>query len=456
MALAVRFLFVYQRIMLHTIAGRRFCLIGACAVAGMALAGSVGQLSGAPSAAEVETESGVYANLGVFAKVLQLIRQDYVNEAKIGYQELIRAALKGMLSSLDPHSQYLEPSEFKVIQEDTQSRFNGVGIVVSQRDGRLVIVSTMEAGPAFRAGILPGDHVVKIGDQLTEKLGVNDAANLLKGDIGRLVKLTVYSPTKKEVREVELVREAIHVATVRDIKLLSVQYTADVRIGYVRVSQFNTPTAQELAKALDELEKLGMQALVLDLRHNPGGVLNVAVDVAAQFLPSNSLVVSTEGRVASQNRSYRTAPESKPRASFPLAILINGSSASASEILAGALKDLRRAILVGETTFGKGSVQSVIPLPDGAAVRLTTAKYYTPGRQVIHERGIEPTIRVAAPPDQERLLAMQRREELLDEKERKEVAVFRDNQLERAVDALRSVVLYAGRTEPVAKPVSTK
>jgi carboxyl-terminal processing protease len=297
---------------------------------------------------------------------------------------------------------------------------------------------------------------VKIGDQLTEKLGVNDAANLLKGDIGRLVKLTVYSPTKKEVREVELVREAIHVATVRDIKLLSVQYTADVRIGYVRVSQFNTPTAQELAKALDELEKLGMQALVLDLRHNPGGVLNVAVDVAAQFLPSNSLVVSTEGRVASQNRSYRTAPESKPRASFPLAILINGSSASASEILAGALKDLRRAILVGETTFGKGSVQSVIPLPDGAAVRLTTAKYYTPGRQVIHERGIEPTIRVAAPPDQERLLAMQRREELLDEKERKEVAVFRDNQLERAVDALRSVVLYAGRTEPVAKPVSTK
>jgi carboxyl-terminal processing protease len=268
--------------------------------------------------------------------------------------------------------------------------------------------------------------------------------------------LTVYSPTKKEVREVELVREAIHVATVRDIKLLSVQYTADVRIGYVRVSQFNTPTAQELAKALDELEKLGMQALVLDLRHNPGGVLNVAVDVAAQFLPSNSLVVSTEGRVASQNRSYRTAPESKPRASFPLAILINGSSASASEILAGALKDLRRAILVGETTFGKGSVQSVIPLPDGAAVRLTTAKYYTPGRQVIHERGIEPTIRVAAPPDQERLLAMQRREELLDEKERKEVAVFRDNQLERAVDALRSVVLYAGRTEPVAKPVSTK
>jgi carboxyl-terminal processing protease len=136
--------------------------------------------------------------------------------------------------------------------------------------------------------------------------------------------------------------------------------------------------------------------------------------------------------------------------------LINGSSASASEILAGALKDLRRAILVGETTFGKGSVQSVIPLPDGAAVRLTTAKYYTPGRQVIHERGIEPTIRVAAPPDQERLLAMQRREELLDEKERKEVAVFRDNQLERAVDALRSVVLYAGRTEPVAKPVSTK
>ena len=434
----------------------RFRLVAVLAFTGVALFGAGAGARAVVPEVESEKDASLYSSLGVFAKVLQLVRQDYVEEAKVGYQALIRAALKGMLSHLDPHSQYLEPGEFKVVQDDTQSRFNGVGIVVTQREGRLLIVSAMEGGPALRAGILAGDHLLKIGDQLTEKLEVNEAANLLKGDVGRSVKVTIYSSSTKEVREVELIREAIHVATVRDAKLLSTEYAVDAKIGYLRISQFNTPTAQELSKALDDLEKKGMQALVLDLRHNPGGVLNGAVEVAGQFLPANSLVVSTEGRVASQNRSYRTAADSKPRAHFPLAILIDGGSASASEILAGALKDLRRAILVGETTFGKGSVQSVIPLPDGAAVRLTTARYYTPGRQVIHEHGIEPTIRVSALPEQERLLAMQRREELLDEKERKEVAACRDTQLERAVDALRAVVLYAGRTESGSAPILSK
>jgi carboxyl-terminal processing protease len=243
------------------------------------------------------------------------------------------------------------------------------------------------------------------------------------------------------------VREEIRVPTVKDVRLLPGELAPDARVAYVRLSQFNLPTSQELTKALDELDRQGMEALVLDLRYNPGGVLNVAVEVAAQFLPPNSLVVSTEGRVASQNRSYRTAADAKTRRHFPMAILINSASASAAEILAGALKDLRRAILVGETTFGKGSVQSVIPLSDGSAVRLTTAKYFTPGKQVIHERGIEPTIRVMATPEQERLLALQRREGPLEETERKQLAEFRDVQLERAVDVMRSVVLYSGRGE---------
>ncbi len=435
---------------------RRIRLLGTGFLCGAIILGIGLSFVDAAPDAEAEKDSGGYANLGVFVKVLQLVRQDYVEEAKVGYQSLVRSAMKGMLSSLDPHSQYLDPVDFKAVQDDTQSRFSGVGIVVTQREGRLLVVSTMEGGPALRAGVLAGDQIMKIGDRLTEKMSVNDAAGILKGETGGAVKITLYRPSTKEVKEVDLVREMIHVATVRDAKLLPPIYAPDAKIGYIRISQFNTPTGQELGKALEELEKQGMQAFVLDLRHNPGGVLNAAVDVAAQFLPPNSLVVSTEGRVASQNQSYRTPTDVKPRMARPMAILINNGSASASEILAGALKDLHRAILVGETTFGKGSVQSVIPLPDGSAVRMTTAKYYTPSRQIIHEHGIEPTIRVGMSAEQERLLSMQRRSEVLEEKELKELEGFRDGQLERAVDALRAVVVYSSRTDASSEkaPVS--
>jgi carboxyl-terminal processing protease len=189
-----------------------------------------------------------------------------------------------------------------------------------------------------------------------------------------------------------------------------------------------------------------MQALILDLRFNPGGLLPSAIDVAGQFLPPRTLVASTEGRVPSQSKIYRTAENGKQRPKYPMAILINNGSASGSEIVAGALKDLNRAILVGETTFGKGSVQSVVQLQDGSALRLTTAKYYTPSKNVIHEKGVAPTIRVTMPQDQERLLMMQRREEVLTEAEKKEVAAFRDVQLERAVDALKSVMIYADKS----------
>ncbi|MEK0444818.1 MAG: hypothetical protein RLZZ399_139 [Verrucomicrobiota bacterium] len=417
----------------------------------LALAGALtfgtGDLVRGVTSAEVDSEGAAYSNLGVFAKVLELVRHDYVDEGKVAYRSLVLAALKGMLSSLDPHSQYLDPKEFKSVQDDTQGRFDGVGIVLTQRDGRMVVVSVLEGGPASRAGVVPGDQVLKIGDRLVERMGVPEAGQLLRGENGRPIRISFYRPLSQEVQELEMVREEIRVPTVKDVRLLPGELAPDARVAYVRLSQFNLPTSQELTKALDELDRQGMEALVLDLRYNPGGVLNVAVEVAAQFLPPNSLVVSTEGRVASQNRSYRTAADAKTRRHFPMAILINSASASAAEILAGALKDLRRAILVGETTFGKGSVQSVIPLSDGSAVRLTTAKYFTPGKQVIHERGIEPTIRVMATPEQERLLALQRREGPLEETERKQLAEFRDVQLERAVDVMRSVVLYSGRGE---------
>jgi carboxyl-terminal processing protease len=440
-----RFLKRVGALRISSILGFRPALWLSCAFA-VAGTGAV-EMLGAPEGEAQGKEPAAYAPLAVFAKVLQLVRQDYVDETKSGYSALISAALKGMLSSLDPHSQFLDLREYKAVQDDTRSRFSGVGVVLTQKDGRLVVVSAMDGGPADRAGILAGDQVLRIDGQLAEKLGVPEAAGLLRGDSGAAVGMTIYRPSTRDTFEVELQREAISVPSVRDVKMLPRDGSAESNIGYVRITQFNTTTAGELLKALEGLEKKGMQGLILDLRGNPGGLLEAAIEVAAHFLPAGSLVVSTEGRVSSQSKSYRTPANSTPRANYPIALLVNGGSASAAEILAGALKDLRRAVLVGETTFGKGSVQSVIPLADGSAIRLTTAKYYTPGKQVIHEQGIQPTIRATVSAEQERLLALQRREGALDAKEKSELAGFLDSQLERAAETLRAVLLYATRSE---------
>lgn len=395
-------------------------------------------------AAAEKDESG-YANIGVLARAMQLIRSDYVDEKKTGYDELTHAALKGMLSSLDPHSQFMEPRDFKGMQDDTNSRFGGLGVVVAVREGVLTIITPMEDSPSARAGLLPGDQIIKIDGHATEKFEINEAMEHLRGEPGQKVILTVVRPSTREIKDYELMRENIKVASVKDARLLPTELAGPFKIGYARITQFNMPTANDLAKKLDELEKQGMQAFILDLRFNPGGLLNSAVDVAGQFLPPKTTVVSTQGRTASQTRAYPTSESGKTRPNYPLAVLINAGSASASEIVAGALKDLNRAVLVGETTFGKGSVQSVIQLQDGSAVRLTTAKYYTPSKQVIHEHGVTPTLRVEFGFEQERLLLLQRREEVLGENEKKELAAFRDTQLERAADALRGVLIYSAR-----------
>jgi carboxyl-terminal processing protease len=396
-----------------------------------------------------------YNNILVFTKALQLIRQDYVDEKKISYHDLTYSALRGMLNGLDPHSQFMEPQDFKGMQDDTKSQFGGLGVVVSMRDGNLIIVSPMEDTPGFRAGLLPGDQILKINGSSTEKMELTEAIAQLRGEPGEKVTLTVMRAATKEIKDYVLEREVIKVASVKDVRILPPDMSGDFKVGYVRITQFNEPTAQDLSAKLDELEAKGMQGLVLDLRYNPGGLLNSAVDVAGQFLPPNQMVVYTEGRVPSQKKVYRTAENSKQRPHYPIAILINGGSASGSEIVAGALKDLNRAILVGETTFGKGSVQSVIQLPDGSALRLTTAKYFTPSKQVIHERGVTPTIKAVLPPDQEKLLLLARREEGLTDAEKKEVANFHDTQLERAVDAIKGVMIYAAKTSPTDRAANT-
>ncbi len=393
-------------------------------------------------------DDSAYGNIAVLTRALQLIRQDYVDDKKISYHDLTYSALRGMLQSLDPHSQFMEPTDFKGMQDDTKSQFGGLGVVVSMKEGNLTIVSPMEDTPGFKAGLLPNDQILKINGASTEKMDLSDAIKLLRGEPGQKVTLTVLRPATKEIKDYVLERAIIKVESVKDAKILPAEMTGDFKIGYVRITQFNEPTAADLAKKLDKLEAQGMQALILDLRYNPGGLLNSAVDVCAQFLPPNEMVVYTEGRVASQKKIYRTPENAKPRPRYPLAILINGGSASGSEIVAGALKDLKRAILVGETTFGKGSVQSVIQLPDGSALRLTTAKYYTPGKQVIHEKGVSPSIRATLTSEQERDLLLQRRDEIMAAAEKKEPTAIQDPQLERAVDALKGVVIYAGKAAP--------
>ncbi|MDQ6656417.1 MAG: S41 family peptidase [Verrucomicrobiota bacterium] len=403
-------------------------------------------------AAASEEETG-YAQISVFARAVQLIRQDYVDGKKTSYHDLIYAAMKGMLASLDPHSQFMDPEDFKDMQDDTRSRFNGLGIEVSVKGGFLTVITPIEDTPAAKAGILSGDQILRINGNSTEKMELQDAVNVLRGVPGQKVTLTLIRPATKEVKDYALERAEIKVQSVKGARLLDPDLSGPFKIGYVRLIQFNEPTAAELEKALDELQKQGMQALVLDLRNNPGGLLNSAVDVCGQFLPPNTTVVSTQGRVASQQSDYATSGASKQRPRFPMTVLVNEGSASGAEIVAGALKDLKRAILVGETTFGKGSVQNVMQLPDGSALRFTTAKYYTPSKQVINAQGVAPNIRVPLTAEQERTLFAARSAENLKPEDEKELIRTRDPQMLRAIDALKGVMIYAQEASPKVEAV---
>lgn len=398
-------------------------------------------LSAFRAAAQDDGDVSPYKEMKTLARAVELIRQDYVDEEKTGYEELVHSALRGMLAELDPHSDFMDVKDFKEMQEDTRSEFGGLGVVVTAKDGRLTIVAPMEGTPGFRAGILPGDVLLEIDGLSSEKMSLRDAVEKLRGPPGTTVKLAVAREGSPGPVRFELEREVIKVPSVRGAKILGGD---GPRIGYVRVSQFSEPTGQEFAKALGRLEKEGMDALVLDLRFNPGGLLASAVDVAGEFLPGGALVAYTEGRSPSAERRYLAPGKGRKPRDYPVAVLVNSSSASGAEIVAGALKDSGRALLVGEKTFGKGSVQSVISLPDGSAVRLTTANYFTPGKQPIHEVGVSPHLRATMSADEEaRLLALRRQEDLPAGTPGGEARPVDDLPLRRAVDALRGVLLQS-------------
>jgi carboxyl-terminal processing protease len=401
------------------------------------------------SAAEKEDP---YPNLKLFSTVLERVRHEYVDGDKVTYQELVQGAMKGMLNTLDPHSEFMDVSKYDELKKDTQGEFGGVGIVIQPKDGHIIVVAPMEDTPGFKAGILSGDRIIKIDGRSTEKFSIQDAVKKLRGEPGSKVDVTIIRPSTGILTNYTLARAAIRVDSVKDINGKREFPLSENKIGYVRLMQFGEQTADDFEDALRKLEKKGMETLILDLRSNPGGLLDSAVKVVEKFVPRNTLIVSTEGRGSTRPSEFH-ANGRNPHLNLPMVVLVNGGSASASEIVSGALQDLTamgkcKAIILGEQTFGKGSVQSILPLSDGNALRLTTAKYYTPSHKVIHEKGITPEILVPMSEEEERDLFYKRSPgglEALDEKDRERVQHARDAQLDRAMDILKGLSVMTKR-----------
>jgi carboxyl-terminal processing protease len=329
-----------------------------------------------------------YREMRRFAGVMRLIRKNYVDEEKVSYGELISGALNGMLGALDRFSSYIPPEGYQKMREETEGEFGGIGVVVSARDNLLTVVAPMEGSPGMKAGIKAGDRIIQVEGEDTTDMTLDDAVKRIKGKPGTKIQLTVFRPSTEQAIDFEVERAIIEIATVKDASYI------EPGLAYIRVTQFNEKTSDALEDAIDKLQnEAEMNGLILDLRNNPGGLLTSAIEVSSHFVEAKKLIVFTEGRPGTQRDEYFSQRGAK-FLGIPMAILINEGSASAAEIVAGCLQDYERALLIGETSFGKGSVQSIIEQEDGSAVRLTTAKYYTPSRRVIHEKGINPDILV--------------------------------------------------------------
>lgn len=388
-----------------------------------------------------------YPNLQVFMAVMESVRQEYVDGEGLTYEQLVNGALKGMLNTLDPHSEFMQPRKYNELKKDTEGEYGGVGIVVNVQRGKVTIVAPMEDSPGFEAGLKVGDQLMKVEGQSVEG-DLDETVQLLRGKAGTDVTVTLYRASTDETKDLTMGRRVIKVSTVTDINGRTEYPVSDDGIGYVRLLQFGDHTAEDLEKALKKLEKNDMSSLVLDLRDNPGGLLDQAVYVAEKFLPKGQMIVSTEGRDAVRKEEYWAKGRGKIR-DLPMVVLVNGGSASAAEIVSGCLQDLKRAVVIGEQTFGKGSVQSILPLGNGSALRLTTARYYTPSHKVIHENGIKPDIIVGMSDDELGALRMRQSPggfKTLNETDRERLRVFGDPQFERARDIFKGVNLFSNRT----------
>ncbi|MFC1513079.1 S41 family peptidase [Thermodesulfobacteriota bacterium] len=327
-----------------------------------------------------------YKNLEIFADVLNIIQKNYVED--VDTQQVIEGAIRGMLTTLDPHSSYMKPDDFKELQVETKGSFSGIGIEITMKDNILTVVSPIEGTPAFKQGLQAGDKIVKIENEPTNDMSLMQAVKKLRGVKGSKVTISIHRKGWSDLKDVTIIRDVIPIHSVRS-QVLEPGY------GYARITSFQSKTARDLKKALEELtEDAKLEGLILDLRNNPGGLLDQAVQVSDLFV-DEGVIVSTEGRIKEQNMIFEAHADKDNHFDFPMVILVNEGSASASEIVAGALKDHKRALILGAQTFGKGSVQTIIPMADGAGLRLTTARYFTPSGTSIQATGITPDILVA-------------------------------------------------------------
>lgn len=371
----------------------------------------------------------LYRELEIFAEGLVAIEDKYVEEETP--EDLVYGAMRGLALSLDAYSQFLTPDDYKNLLVETEGKFGGLGIEITIRNGLLTVISPVEDTPAWRAGVEPGDVIIKIDGELTKDITLNGAVKKLRGDPKTEVTITVLREKNRKVEDITIVRDIIKIKDIKKPAIL------EDGVGYIKISEFRETTAKDLGKALKDLEKEGLKALIIDVRNNPGGLLNSAIDVTSKFLKDGLTVVSTDSRTE-EEKVYKSLPSTKKYLDIPLVVLINKGSASGSEILASALRENNRAILLGETTFGKGSVQTILPLSDGSAMRLTTSKYYTPSGVSIHEKGVEPDITVS------KEVVVKEEEDVFESLNKKvEFEYKEDNQILRALDLIKGLLVLS-------------
>lgn len=426
---------------------KRILILAAGAMVGIALSATAVHLAASWS---LWPNRELAKSAAYVREVMRLVNEHYVDEKPVAFDELARNALHGMIEALDPHSEFLEKKTHQEFEEDITGEFGGVGIQVETRQNRIVVITPLAGTPGERAGIQRGDEIVSIdGRPLAVGTGIDGVVGRLRGKPGTTVVIGLHRPATGATLQLPLVREIIKIESVRGVRVL------EEGLGYVQLTEFSEHTARQLRAALDRLLKQGVTGLILDLRNNPGGLLEGAVGVAEPFFRRDELIVSTRGRKPEDREDYRAKTAGAPIL-LPVAVLINAGSASAAEIVAGALKDAGRAIVVGERSFGKGSVQSVFKLQNGEGLRLTTAKYYTPSGLSIHERGIAPHVEVVMSPEEDTKLARQRaRPDITNPAEFKARFGFEpiaDRQLETAVAMLRGVRLMTGGSAPAMAP----
>lgn len=407
---------------------------------------------------EVEADTkDVYKNIEIFTEVLRQIEKSYVEHQDP--QELIYGAIKGMVQNLDPHSSFMTKEEHRELMLETKGSFTGIGVEITVKDNILTVVSPIEGTPAHKAGMKAGDKIIKIEDTKTKDMTLLQAVKKIRGPKGTKVKLTIMREGEGKPLEFLITRDVIPLISVR-------HYLLTPDISYVRISNFQSKTAKDLLSVLEEMEKdQEPKGLVLDLRNNPGGLLSQAIEVSDLFMDSG-LIVSTKGRISSQDITA-TAHKNKKSRNYPIIVLINGGSASAAEIVAGALQDNKRALVLGTRSFGKGSVQTILPLSDGSGLRLTTARYYTPSGKSIQLSGIEPDIELAFAPvkeeEKESVRKFMREEDLeghmpqevgedttsdeqkqkMEEDSQVKILLEKDNQVRHALELLKTWTIFS-------------